>query len=323
MAIYKFRSRYGNDDTSHLLPENQPRSPNSLCWACIIFSFRLSCSSRIRCFTSVVVLLALTAAGHNASSIWNIIDNQSQTQSRRQSAGYVDVPKWKWKSQKDYFRSIHAKPYNLVQPVSPQETAVWYDSNVKVDFSCPDEHMVGNHWWVCNPKHLNKIRGCTIYSSGPPVGLLVELALQELMPSCDIHVFDPSYSKTAMVDSDNSTATASLHVHPWGFSDRERTISNPNNTTMQLRTLQDTMHDLGHKSVDLLLVHCGGCEWSLDYGRIDQVLLVMNDVKDVNWFAAMTDKKYVMFHKQPIILGGVLGRGQALSFLKLRDGFFL
>ena len=271
----------------------------------------------MRIFISIIALLICVTGGHNASSILNFIDNQSQTQAHRQSYGYVDIPKWKWKSQKQQYKSVHAKPRSTALP-SPGQVAEWYNANLEVDFTCPDEHLVGDAWWLCNPRHLNKIHGCTIYSSGPPRGLELETALADLVPSCDIHVFDPS-NMTKPIHDD----TTRIHVHPWGFADRTQTLSSGvNNETLELKTIHDTKKELGHRRVDALLLHCGGCEWTLDYSDIPQVLVRVNGVQKVDWFDKQW-RQYALFHKQPITVGGVEGLGQSLSYLKLRRAFFL
>ena len=44
--------------------------------------------------------------------------------------------------------------------------------------------------------------------------------------------------------------------------------------------------------------------------------------QNVAWFDEQWSQ-YVLFHKQPVEVGEVLGGGQALSYLKLRGGFFV
>jgi len=262
-------------------------------------------------------MLALAAAGHNASSILRILDNQSATQAHRQSFAYVDVPKWKWQSQKDYYKRTHSNPRAQALPSTPAETAAWYQTNLQVDFVCPDEHLVGDSWWICNYQHLNKERGCIIYSSGPPMGMLTEKALSKLVPSCEIHVFDPS-NTTTQLNPENST----IAVHPWGFGDETKSVLNSKNTTFDIKTIGDTMKDLGHRHVDLLHLQCAGCEWTLDFANVHQILVIANGMRSVEWFDAWSKNEYVLFHKQPVEVAGVLGQGQALSYLKLRPGFF-
>jgi hypothetical protein len=315
MAIYKFRSRYGEQDTSHLLPENQPQSRNSLWWACILCSCRAACSSRIRIFTSVVMLLALAAVVQNASSILRFVDNQSPTQAHRQSFGYVDVPKWKWQSQKDHYKRVHATPRTQALPPSPTEIPGWYQSHLEVDFVCPDRHLLGDGWWICNYRHISKNKNCIIYSSGPPMALLTEQALSLLLPSCEVHVFDPSNTTWT---PENST----IMVHPWGFGDETKSIMNAKNSTFDVKTIEDTMKDLSHRHVDLLLLQCAGCEWYLSYANVHQILVVANGMRNADWFDKWRKNEYVLFHKQPVEVGGLLGQGQALSYLKLRSGFF-
>lgn len=319
MAIYKFRSRYSDHDTSHLLPENQPAPTRSWWWKCIRFSCWSACSSRKRAFFSIILFLVLVVAGQNAPTIISFIDNQSQNQAHRQSYGYVDIPKWKWKSQQLHYKIIHNKDRTTDLP-SPDQVAEWYDTNLQVDFSCPTAHLVANVWWLCNPRHLNRIPGCTIYSSGPPMGLVTEHELAALLPSCDIHVFDPLNGATTQNSASGQFQT--IHVHPWGFANRTQFATNPlNNATMQLKTLQETRKELGHGRVDVLILHCGGCEWTLDYGDIQQVLVRVNGMQNANWFDDHW-KQYALFHRQAVVVGGVLGRAQYLSYLKLRSTFF-
>lgn len=265
---------------------------------------------------SLVTLLALAVAGQNASSVIRIIDNQSASQAHRQSFGYVDVPKWKWQSQKEYYKRSHAKSRTQVSPSTPQETAAWYEENLAIDFVCPDEHLVGDSWWICNYQHLNKQRGCVVYTSGPPMGLLAEKALAKLVPSCEIHVFDPSNSMKT--PTENSTIT----VHPWGFGGETKSIMNAKNSTFDIKTIADTMQMVGHKHVDLLLLNCAGCEWRLNYDSVHQILVITHGMKKADWFDSWSKEEYVLFHKQPVEEAGVLGQGQALSYLKLRSGFF-
>ena len=163
------------------------------------------------------------------------------------------------------------------------------------------------------------------------LGLATERALAELLPSCDIHVFDPfslTKNENATQYDDNSTGLSErIHVHPWGFANTTHIVTKAaaaavnHNATMQLKTLQETRNELGHDRVDVLLLHCGGCEWTLDYDDIQQVLVRVTGLQNVNWFDDKW-KQYALFHKQAVVVGGELGRGQSLSYLKLRSAFF-
>jgi len=320
MTIYKFRPRYASTDTSSVSPGNESHS----LWRCIVCCFQAGCSSKLRAFAFTITLLALWVAVNNLSSMVGIIENQSPVQAHRQSYGYVDLPKWKWKSQREFYRHVHSTPRDLVFPSALSEMPVWYESNVEVDFTCPDEHLLIDHWWICNPQHLNSKRGCTVYSSGPPNSLAVEYALEELLPSCDIHHFDPLNKKEVENNLTNETAkTSKIQSHPWGFAERGRRGSNSVNATFDLKTIKGTMEKLNHSHVDLLLLYCNGCEWTLDFPDIQQVLVVVKGIQNMDWFDDMSKKNYVLFHKEPIEVSGVPGKYHLLSYLRIRNAFFL
>ena len=88
------------------------------------------------------------------------------------------------------------------------------------------------------------------------------------------------------------------------------------------RSITDTMKLLGHKSVDLFILQCGGCEWDLDYfgENIGQLSIAFHDATNVEVLDEFTNNNYVLFHRDSLEEQG--GRVQALSFLKLRKGFF-
>jgi len=312
MAIYKFRPRYTSEDTASPYVERRQRFS---ILGCIVCCFRTGCSSRLRMFTSLTLLCALWIAASNMSSIIGIIENQSPLQAHRQSYGFVDVPKWKWTLQREFYKRVHSTTKNFVLPSSPVGFSSWYESNVLVDFICPSEELIGNNWWICNPKHLDLKRGCTVYYSGPPFDSALETSLREALPTCTIHIFDPSLPSTS-----NITDTK-IQYYPWGFAETNGRIVNSKNTTFDVKTMKRTRKELGHRQVDLLLLHCNGCEWNIDYSNINQVVVVMSNLKNMHWFDTMNEKNYVLFHKEQVEFGG-RAFYQSLSYMKLRNSFF-
>ena len=89
-------------------------------------------------------------------------------------------------------------------------------------------------------------------------------------------------------------------------------------------TIKDTMSKLGHKSVDVMVLDCAGCEWVLSYENIGQLLVTINDVRtDIDWFDQRTKENFVLFHREPIrSRDGIDGKAQALSLLRVRKSFF-
>jgi hypothetical protein len=272
--------------------------------------------------------LTVLAIGSNSSTIFHFIDNQSPAQAHRQSFGYINVPKWKWQSQRKHYKSLHIMSRSKSPVPTIDQLPKWFDTNVPLELTCPDEQLIEGGWWLCNLKHLNTVRRCTIYSTGPPLGLRTEYALAKLLPSCKIHFFDP-YNATVL-RNDNETIGNQISVHPWGFAGITHTYAPTSNSnaslgpSLQLKSLHDTSKALRHSHVDVLIVHCGGCEWTLDYQSIapSQVLVRVTGLQSVTWFDTEWKNRYALFHKQSVVIGGLMGGGQSLSYLRLKSAFF-
>lgn len=251
----------------------------------------------------------------------------------RQSYGYSDEPKWKWRGKRDFYKNVHSRPANpsssaAVLPVAVADVPDWYDSNIRVDFLCAHETQIDEHVWVCNPGRLNHLRSCIVYTSGPSRTL--DHKLRQALPSCEIHSFDPSITTKEEDDGDDSkntttadgsnTTNAAVTLHGWGFAETTHGAEGGR----FFRSISDTMQLLGHRSIDLMVLQCGGCEWNLDYfsGQIHQLSIQFNDVQRAAIFEQFTSNYYVLFRKDPLSRSGTMGRRQALSYLKLKKGFF-
>lgn len=144
----------------------------------------------------------------------------------------------------------------------------------EVLFPCDYPERVGQ-WgdggkWLCRPRHLiaNK-PDCLIYSVGSAANFDFEIALLELNPACQIHVFDPTPSsvKETQRQRDQGLIPEQVHYHALALLPKDGTMK-MEGQTVQGRSLSSLVRHLGHegRTLDLLKVDIEGWEWSsLDF----------------------------------------------------------
>ena len=296
---YRFRSRYSEEDTSHLLPGNRLKPFHSggicswrwwcCCWQCLGGCCRSAFSTRTRAFLSILVFLGLTGLVQNGSAVWSILDNNSPSMAHYQSYGYCDDPKWRWQSKREHFQSIHLSkirndaakdPSGSTKLSLPDEIQQWYKQNAPQDFHCSKDTEITPHVWVCNPHHIVRTKRrntCVVYaSSSHQASAGLAMVLRKDFAACEVHLFDPFATDSNNNDKANLTETTTttlrtaastfsaqqLWVHSFGFASETH---NNSRTRSKFRSIGDTMQTLGHTHVDLLVLQCGGCERALDY----------------------------------------------------------
>eukprot|EP00542_Grammatophora_oceanica_P010733 CAMPEP_0194043556 /NCGR_PEP_ID=MMETSP0009_2-20130614/15158_1 /TAXON_ID=210454 /ORGANISM="Grammatophora oceanica, Strain CCMP 410" /LENGTH=314 /DNA_ID=CAMNT_0038687799 /DNA_START=41 /DNA_END=981 /DNA_ORIENTATION=+ len=237
----------------------------------------------------------------------------------RQSHGYVVETKAEWLARQSRWQDMHntnvgesqqnnvaRPPYSELRlPTSAKNLPNWYEESILIDFDCPNSrHILGSasssdpKWRVCNPEMLAQIPDCIIYYSGPPNGLLWERNFLRAFPSstCQIHVLDPTELSIAPpTETTDGDISSSVIVQPWGLGARTSDNVEVGESIVSLKTLEDTMKELDHDHVDLLLLNCAGCEWAV-YDQIasangnagapvvDQFLVQANGMKDKGFF---------------------------------------
>ena len=258
---------------------------------------------------------------------------------------FDDIPDTLWLERKQISqrRLHHSRPEDVMKDArSPRS---WYQNNWDPDFACFAEDKLGDtgdgHKWVCDPHRIEEQsrrgRKCIVYSIGSSGRFGFERAVQERMPSCEIHTFDFfDYSRSIPRD-------LKIHFHAWGlepsydvtllvdqgFSYNRMAWRDINRG--EFKTIAQTMQELGHegKTIDLFKIDCEGCEWFSykdwisDSVDIRQILVEAHEVP-VNaneFFQDVHDAKFVLFHKEANIQysgGGCI----EFSFLKMSASFF-
>eukprot|EP00742_Colponemidia_sp_Colp-10_P002526 GILJ01002699.1.p1 GENE.GILJ01002699.1~~GILJ01002699.1.p1 ORF type:complete len:326 (-),score=29.51 GILJ01002699.1:134-1111(-) len=127
--------------------------------------------------------------------------------------------------------------------------------------------------WLCNFDRLPGSK-TVIYSFGARTDLTFDTIMTDLL-SCESHAFDPTL--TAQVLSDlRKTLTPFNHFHAWGLGPRSKPFDSSSawslGAGMPLKSLRQTMQDLGHSEVHVLKIDIEGSEWTAfehflaDYG---------------------------------------------------------
>jgi Methyltransferase domain len=325
----RFRPRYNFEDTVHLLPQDTPIPFHVRCHSCLSYF----CASRRRLAILIGMLIVFYLIVTNMDELFTQMERQSTRVAHRQSFGYFQEPNFQWIERAKHFQEV-SHDYHP-PPKNDQSIPLWYETHVMVDFDCPTlERVVGSasdpsKWWFCHLQHLHRLdHPCVIYTSGPPNGLLLEQKLQILLPSCDIHVLDPSgLSLTTL------TNHSSIHVHPVGLAitNKQGTSSTTTPDTedghvMQFQSLPSIMTELGHDHIDLLVLNCAGCEWvifpHLIQVDLHQLIIQVHGMQQDSFFTKLTQAGFVLFHKAPTMWMQSMGRAQVLSFLKFKKEFF-
>ena len=320
---HRFRPRYNFEDTAHLLPQDTPVPCYVRCYRCLA----CCCASRRR-----IGVLFLACAGcylivSNIDAIFNHIERQSTRKSYIQSSGYIEQPTYKWIEQARHFQQVPHVYTPLPEDDHASAMSRWYDAHVLLDIECPNlERVVGSasdptKWWLCHVRHLNRLKHCIIYTSGPPNGLMVETKLQAMLPDCQIHVLDPSGLSTTSTNS-NST----IQVHNYGLAAITKEVTTEEGKFVVSKTLPDVMALLGHNHIDLLVLNCAGCEWAI-YEQLlaidlHQLVVQVHGMQHASFFTSMTKAGFVLFYQAPTTWKQVTGRAHVLSFLKLKPEFF-
>lgn len=209
-------------------------------------------------------LHSIRAAAHPSST-----NKSSYDMALNQSLGFFDdIPEeeWKYRQQIAIDRWDHRRGNFMSEAKKP--FALWYLNNYEPFFSCPLERRVlgvgEGPKWVCDPHRIAKAakrrsQGCLVYSVGSHGKFNFESGIQELIPDCEIHVFDPgNYAKqTPARYNFHQWALTSSWVKDWVPMLSNRTLHN----TMfmadeRLKTFQQTVKALGHENrvIDILKV---------------------------------------------------------------------
>ena len=231
---------------------------------------------------------------------------------------------------------------HIHSPKSPHDPArSYYQQNWDPDFSCPAEDKLGamgdGHKWVCDPHRIAAQKDCLIYSVGSNGDFGFERAIQNILPNCEIHVFD--------FTDFSSWIPSGLKVdyHAWGlkpvhdenipvtesapFAQNTLWRSQPE---LNWKTFPEIVEHLGHtgRFIEIFKIDCEGCEWYtykdwFENVQIRQILVEVHGTPPIvdDFFSHIHSLNYVMFHKEPNIQW-TGGDCLEFSFLKVNNSFF-
>ena len=219
---------------------------------------------------------------------------------------------------------------------------------IRTGFACRHERQIGRHGdggkWVCDPHRITRAKNCLVYSVGSDGDVSFEQEVKaEIGAHCEIHTFD-------MANYSEVVESTGAHFHPWGISHESITDRRGN----IYKTLQQTVEELGHvgRKIDIFKIDCEGCEWttypSFFTARVElqQVLIELHAGENtkqqqqqnqknqqqspfrpmppeaVDFFEAMYQNGYVIFHKEVNIRFWHVGQCIEYAFLRLHQDFF-
>lgn len=244
-----------------------------------------------------------------------------------ESLGFFDdTPEDEWLLKKQISKSrVHIK-------YEGDDAKKTYAHNWYPDFACGMEDFVGpggdGGKWICDPHRVNK-PGCLVYSIGSNNKFDFELAVQNTMPHCEVHIFDFDDYSSSM----KKWGLVNASYHAWGLKGNDDSINVKGaNRHKTFKSIKQTVTELGHvgRMVDIFKIDCEGCEWNsytdwFDDAGIDlrQILVETHysppETNPFFWY--LHNLGYAMFHKEAnIMFGG--GQCVEFSFLKLNTTFF-
>ncbi|GMH72278.1 hypothetical protein TrRE_jg6194 [Triparma retinervis] len=142
----------------------------------------------------------------------------------------------------------------------------------------------GEPKFVCGLDELAERKPCIVYSFGSYNEIMFEVGMKGLVPSCEVHTFDPF-----ILPTQESVDRFGFNVWAWGIGTKANPKSND-----QLQPLDEIMDYLGHKHIDVLKLDVEGAEipfldWLFDrpllLQAIDQIMFEFHSHKDLEKYA--------------------------------------
>ena len=245
---------------------------------------------------------------------------------KRQSLGFFDdIASSQWQRMQKKF--VGMSPNFCRGRMKPERGSQFWQCHYEPDFVCQHEERIGNRGdggkWTCDPHRIAKKveagGSCLIYSIGSNNKYGFELGVQkEIHKDCEIHTFD-------FGDYGADAKKIGVEYHQWGLG--------ADSTDGKFKSLSTTVEDLGHQNreIDIFKIDCEGCEWETAVNWFDtaakhnimirqiQVELHGYDAGKIHaFFDLMYEHGYVIFHKEPNLLGASCIE---YAFLKLDPEF--
>jgi len=335
-----YKPRYVVEETKYIEADADTHQS----FLCLLCTFSMRCVGSVCCASRRRILLILCLC--TLSYIFNAalmklvyvsLQFRDYTTANNQSFHFFrDIPQSKWHLLQKRVHKIRAKQSKKHE--NYKDPGRFYQHNYPAEFTCPHEARIGGSKgdggkWLCDPQNIERAsdtrlrnhgNGCLVYTSSAVVNeFRFETDLLEIVPSCEIHVFSPN-------TLDKSGIPRGVHYHPWGFKES----SSDTTADSRFKTIMETVRLLGHEgyTVDLLVLDAQGLEFNIVQDLLlgdqmqnapifMQMLIQVHGApsKAGNFFHAIQDHGYVIFHKSPS--SAATGDEQDYGFLKLTREF--
>jgi hypothetical protein len=161
-------------------------------------------------------------------------------------------------------------------------------------------------------KKATKSSTCLVYSVGSHNDIEFEMGIDDLLPGCETHTFDPTLRVPFLGDAYST-------FHPWGLG-QDGVSATYNDNTFVTQSFMNMYQRLGHvgRRLDILKVDCEGCEYdsmvplfeamARNEIQVDQLLIEIHTpfradpekqwTKLLELFVAADQAKMRIFHKE-------------------------
>ena len=195
------------------------------------------------------------------------------------------------------------------------------------NFNCVSKERVGKIGdggkWLCGVRTvLPQKNPCVVYSIGSKGEVSFEVGVQEKLPHCEIHIFDPTLTVGQKEVVNNVLHDIQFHDIGLGGSNGELRIKNRKSlwtqktkNIYQVQTLGTIMSSLGHTWVDVLKIDIEGAEWNvfeklfeemqvIPASQIQLELHFLGDAKPVlHFFENIAERGFRVFSVEPNYYG--------------------
>ena len=195
------------------------------------------------------------------------------------------------------------------------------------NFNCITRERIGKIGdggkWLCGVRTvLSQKSPCLVYSIGSKGEVSFEVGIQEKLPKCEIHIFDPTLTFEQRKNVDNLLHDIHFHDIGLGSENGELRIKNRKSLWTQktksiykVQTLGSMMSNLGHTWIDVLKIDIEGGEWDIfkklfespqiiPATQIQIELHFLGDAKTVlNFFENMEKRRFRVFSVEPNYYG--------------------
>jgi len=196
--------------------------------------------------------------------------------------------------------------------------------------------------WLCGVRTVLARRfPCIVYSIGSKGEISFEQGMQEKLPHCEIHIFDPTLTSEQKKIINDSLLNTHFHDLGLGAVNGEFRIKNRKALWTQrtknvypVQTLGTIMESLAHTWIDVLKVDIEGGEWAIFERLFEEVRIIpatqiqielhfLGDAKVVlNFFNSMKEKGFRVFSVEPNYYGRTAENARLMveySFIQVND----